>query len=366
MLYDIFSKLLKTRTRSYIPNFFIIFLITFSLFSCGKNEKPISFYHWKTNYTHSPKTDDILKKAKSEKLYLRFFDLGYNSIENRPFPTATLQMSETDSINVSQIIPVIYITNEVFEKETNPSQLKYIADETLKKILRLKNKYFDEGMDFPEIQIDCDWTVGTKDAYFAFLEELQKSEVLGQFGRNRSESPIKFSATIRLHQVKFPEKTGIPPVDSGMIMFYNVGDLGSMDETNSILNVEKTESYLDRLHEYPLDFNVALPVFEWGVLYRDNKLAGILNDLSADQLSENFMTSNEKNWFVAKADSYIGGYFIYKGDKLRMEKFSFSDFKKLQKMILKAAGRDYSVVLYHLNSPILQNIDIDELLETVR
>ena len=339
------------------------FIILFCIQSCKKNEvKDVSFYHWKTKYSISDSEKELLKKANSEKLYLRFFDLVYNREENRVFPTATLQMPNKDSSETLQIIPVIYITNEVFEKETKPSQLKYTADETLKKILRLKSEYFDEGVEFPEIQIDCDWTLGTKEAYFMFLEEVQKSEVLKRFGNNS----IKFSATIRLHQVKFFEKTGIPPVDSGTIMFYNVGDLSTMEETNSILNLEKTSSYLSRLHEYPLEYNVALPIFEWGVLYRDNQLAGILTDLNDEQLSENFAASKEKNWFTATTDTYIGGNFIYQEDKLRMESITLSDFKKLRKLISKAAGRDYSVILYHINSPILQKIDLDELLQTIR
>lgn len=338
----------------------------FSFHSCKKNEAgSVSFYHWKTKYSISETERDLLKRANSEKLYLRFFDLVYNKEEDRVLPTATLQMPEIDSTLALEIIPVIYITNEVFEKETEPSQLNYLADHTLKKILRLKSKYFNARNDFLEIQIDCDWTVRTKDAYFGFLEELQRSELLGQFGQNRNESPPNFSATIRLHQVKFPEKTGIPPVNSGTIMFYNVGDLGSIDETNSILNIEKTASYLSKLSEYPLEYNVALPIFGWGVLYRDGDLAGILPDLNDEQLFENFSPSDEKNWYTAKEDTYIAGNFIYKDDKLRMETVSFSDFKKLQKMISKAAGRNYSVVLYHINSPVLQKTNIDELLETV-
>lgn len=340
---------------------FCIFIL-FSFQSCKKNEaKSVSFYHWKTKYSIGESEQGLLKKANSEKLYLRFFDLVYSQEENRVLPTATIQIAETDSVHSLQIIPVIYITNEVFQKDKDSAQIKFIANQTLKKILRLKEKHFKENVEFPEIQIDCDWTVSTKEAYFSFLEALQKSEELIHFAVN----PMRFSATIRLHQVKFPEKTGIPPVDEGTIMFYNVGDLGSMDETNSILNIEKTASYLSRLQEYPLQYNVALPLFGWGVLYRDKKLVGILSDINEEQLQQNF-TRTEDNWLVATEDTYINGNFIYKGDKLRTEDVSLSDFKNLQKLISKAAGREYSVILYHINSTTLKNLDINEVLETIR
>jgi hypothetical protein len=339
------------------------FLILFCFQSCKKSEaRSVSFYHWKTRYSIAESERDLLKKVNSEKLYLRFFDLVFSQEENRVLPTATLQMSRVDSILDLQIIPVIYITNEVFQKETKPSQIKFIADQTLRKILRLKEKHFAKNTDFPEIQIDCDWTISTKEAYFTFLEELQKSELLNKFGKDS----IELSATIRLHQVKFPEKTGVPPVDKATIMFYNVGDLGSTEETNSILNIEKTASYLSRLNEYPLEYNVALPIFGWGVLYRDDQLVGILSDLDEKQLTESFIVSDQENWFVATTDSYINGSFVYKGDKLRQENVTFSDFKKLQELISEAMDREYSVILYHINSATLQNLDINELLETVR
>jgi hypothetical protein len=341
----------------------LCFLVLFCFQACKENEaKSVSFYHWKTKYSISENEKQLLKKANSKKLYLRFFDLSYNQQENQVLPTATLQMPAKDSTLGLQIIPVIYITNEVFEKTTKPSQLKYIAGQTLEKILRLKSQHFNGNIIFPQIQIDCDWTVSTKESYFTFLEELQKSDLLSQFGENS----IKFSATVRLHQVKFPEKTGVPPVDEATIMFYNVGDLGSMEETNSILNIEKTSLYLSRLHEYPLPFNVALPIFSWGVLYREGQLVGILSDIEEQQLTENFKVSEAENWFVASEDAFINGSFVYKGDKLRMEDVTFSEFKKLQKMISKAAGRDYSVILYHINSSTLQNLNLNELLETVR
>lgn len=331
----------------------------FFLQSCKKKEpKSVSFYHWKTTYSIAEPEQELLKKANSEKLYLRFFDLIYDHREGQVLPTATLQIAENDSISSLRIIPVIYITNEVFEKVKNPLEINAIADQTLKKIYRLKSKHFP-NVEMPEIQIDCDWTIGTKDAYFSFLEDLQQSEILSQFG----EDSIRFSATIRLHQVKFPEKTGIPPVDRGTIMFYNVGDLRSTDETNSILNIEKTASYLGRLKDYPLEYNVALPIFGWGVLYRDDQLTGIISDLDKEKLAGNFVQNKEDNWYTATSDAYIGGNFVYKGDKLRMENVSLLDLKKLGKTISKAAGRDHSVVLYHINSETLQKTDIDELLE---
>ena len=88
---------------------FCIFIL-FSFQSCKKNEaKSVSFYHWKTKYSIGESEQGLLKKANSEKLYLRFFDLVYSQEENRVLPTATIQIAETNSVHSLQIIPVIYI-----------------------------------------------------------------------------------------------------------------------------------------------------------------------------------------------------------------------------------------------------------------
>lgn len=351
----------------------LLFAFCFTLFlsfqSCKDKAvevKDISFYHWQTNYAIAESEQKMLDKAKSKKLYLRFFDLVYKSNSQRVYPTATLQMDkEMQEALVSsnhEVIPVIYITNEVFQETNYTDALDELASQTLKKIYRLKSQYFKAGLTMPEIQIDCDWTLRTKDAYFYFLEALQNPALWNKIGA----TPVDISATIRLHQVKFPEKTGIPPVASGSIMFYNVGNLRSLEETNSIINIEKTASYLSRLQEYPLAYNVALPIFGWGVLYRDGKLAGILSNVNEEQLTTQFVPLDKNNWYEAIVDTYINRTFVYKGDKLRVEDVNLSDFKKLHKIISKAAIKDYDVVLYHINSNTLKNTDIDAYLEVLR
>ena len=63
-----------------------------------------------------------------------------------------------------------------------------------------------------EMQVDCDWTQGSRAAYFALLRALR--DRLHAQGR-------RLSATIRLHQVKCSADTGVP-VDRGMLMAYNL------------------------------------------------------------------------------------------------------------------------------------------------
>ena len=337
-------------------NFYVLFL-AFISFSCeiDKKEVDLSFYHWKTYYSIEGIQQSLLDKANSEKLYLRYFDLKFNEEQKGVFPVATLQKEGDNRIKIATVIPVVYITNNVFEK-TIRKDIPELAFNTVSKINRLNQQLLLEDTVVREIQFDCDWTLTTKENYFFFLEEIKR--LLASFQSdnqmaNASRFPLELSSTIRLHQVKFKEKTGVPPVDKGVIMAYNVGDLSDISEKNSIINNEKTALYLKKLDEYPLDFSIAFPTFSWGVLYRDNTFSGLLNTISTTTLADVFEEMDKPNFYRATKDQYIDGKIVYKGDILRHEKVTKKNLKKLYALFLKSTSREYPIILYHINSSIL-------------
>ncbi|MBK8703650.1 MAG: hypothetical protein IPN33_08475 [Saprospiraceae bacterium] len=128
-----------------------------------------------------------------------------------------------------------------------------------------------------EIQIDCDWTEKTRDSYFYLLKKMREQLEPGN---------CALSATIRLHQVRYFKKTGAPPVDRGMLMFYNMGDVESWEEPNSILNIKKGEPYLDGAARYPLPLDVALPAFGWGVLFREGRMIRLIYPIDEKVLAD--------------------------------------------------------------------------------
>jgi hypothetical protein len=97
----------------------------------------------------------------------------------------------------------------------------------------------------------------------------------------------RLSATIRLHQYKFPDRTGVPPADRGLLMFYNTGDIHDPDEPNSIFQPAAAEKYLHGAPpRYPLPLDVALPVFSWTLIYRDGDLWKIVPGVEPTQNSK--------------------------------------------------------------------------------
>jgi hypothetical protein len=324
--------------------------------SCEKEVKTknnYSFYHWSTTYHPTEKTDQLIKDGGTYKEYVRFFDLTVDQKANSVFPIATIQFDEEVQIIAKEIIPVVYIRNEVFlHKDGSKNNLNKLAKNTAEKIKRIQNKNLMGKAAVKQIQIDCDWTNRTKTNFFEFLRFLKK-EMPGYV----------ISATLRLHQVKFKERTGVPPVDRVVLMAYNVGDLGDEEEMNSIISNEVTAQYLEQLEDYPLPYDVALPLFEWGVLYRDGKLKGLIRDLTPSLLESAFAKAGKENTYKATSDSYINGIFIYKGDDLRVETVNKEKLQELSSMIKKASGSDanYETIFYHINSPLTLKFSSDEL-----
>src|SRR5690606_39202367 len=189
-------------------------------------------------------------------MYVRLFDSARKEEKLRPLGVVRWESTIPAAI---EVVPCVYLTNRAmaFLPDTACASL---AMHVFEKVRLLAGK-----LDNPirEIQMDCDWSEETREKYFAFLLALkEKCRIDGW----------QLSATIRLHQIKYREKTGVPPVDYGMLMFYNMGEMSSPSEENSILNLNTAEKYLGRLEEYPLELDLALPIFSWAVQFRNNQM----------------------------------------------------------------------------------------------
>ena len=115
-----------------------------------------------------------------------------------------------------------------------------------------------------EIQIDCDWTMRTRTAYYRFLKQLR--DMVGKDG-------IRLSATIRLHQLSQPA----PPVDRGVLMMYNTGDFTDLECSKPILDMDDAAPYMSSLASYNLPLASAYPLFSWRILFRGSRYVGIMH-----------------------------------------------------------------------------------------
>ena len=286
----------------------LLFLL---LISCSKSNEPvISFYYWKTIFKLSDAEKTTLKENNVTKLYMRYFDVGLHPKTQEPIPITAIRFQEnTDRLD---IVPVIFIQNKVMLKPNlNIGDLAQKAVRLVEEI-NIKNK-----IECSEIQIDCDWTLDSKDNYLKFIEAF------------RQLWKKKLSATIRLHQVKYFKKTKIPNVDSGVLMYYNMGTIAT-DSLNSVYNRKVAEKYLKSFKKYPLHLDFALPVFSWAVHIRNQKVIGLRSKLNANALAidDNFEQTGPM-FFKVRRSNYKNGIFYEENDVLKIEAVSSEDLKEM-------------------------------------
>lgn len=322
-----------------LKRFFPILLL-FLLFSCSKSEKPvISFYYWKTVFKFSQIEKEVLEDNNVQKLYVRYFDIGLHPESKIPIPISPVRFDENPKDY--QIVPVVFIQNKVMlQPNLNVDDL---AQKTLDFIEQInsKNKIIS-----PEIQIDCDWTLDSKSNYLEFVKSFKKLW------------KKKLSATIRLHQVKYFKKTKIPNVDSGVLMYYNMGSIAP-DSLNSIYDQKVAKRYLESLKKYPLHLDLAFPVYSWGVHIRDNKVTGLRSKINIKELGQNSNFEKvSRIFFRAKHSNYNNGVFYEENDLLKIEEIKTEDLKEMAEDLQEnLVDKPNEIIFYDLDEFNLNNYE---------
>lgn len=333
-------------------------ILIFALFFSCQEKKELrhierSFYYWKSVFKLTDFDQEQLHKVQVKTLYVKFFDVVWNKNLKKALPVAVLRANENfislqNNFRV-QIIPVIFITNECLQK-IDSSQIQILAENIYTLTTQLTNKYAFNNI--PEVQFDCDWTASTRANYFLLLE---KSKALWK------NAVLPISATIRLHQVKYILKTGVPPVDKGLLMCYNMGNLKNPAVKNSIIEKKELQKYTVHLSSYPLPLDIALPLFDWKVLFRNNAYTGLIQDLPDAVFSESFIKRNHNRYEVT-TDTLLHGYSLKKGDVLRNEQSDYNEIMEAAKLISKQLKNTQPrVALYHFDSLILSKYTNHEL-----
>lgn len=307
-----------------------IFLIVV-FWSCSEVKHDIipSFYHWKTNFDLDSSQQKTLNNLKVEKLYVKYFDVKW--VNNKAIPVAEVNWITQPNF---EIIPVIFMTTDVFT-HLDSAQIKVLSKNVASKI-----KQLHPTSKFTEIQIDCDWMPSIKNKYFYFLESF-KSHF----------TTTVFSATVRLYQYKYPDLAGVPPVDKGLLMYYNMGSLSDFKESNSILNNSIGKQYVG-FGEYPLPIDVALPNFNWSLVFRQGEFQFISKSFTNASFKNNELFEHDtlNNWWVKK-DTVINTTYFRHGDLIRFESCSTKNLIDAVNILLPELNQPTTnVIIYDLNS----------------
>ncbi len=313
-----------------------------------------SFYYWRSVLKFNNYEKQQLDSLNIKTLYIKFFDVVWDETRKDAMPVSKLLADKNSLAIIPQhrtftVIPTVFITNECMQK-IDSAQIQSLAQNIHSLILQLTESY--SFTNIAEVQFDCDWTAATKNNYFLLLEKIKA------FWKNTT---IPISATIRLHQIKFLTKTGIPPVDKGLLMCYNMGNLKDPASSNSIIETKELKKYIGNLASYPLALDVALPLFDWKVLFRNAQYSGLIRDLSSSIFTDAFTKKNGNRYEILK-DTLLQGYELKKGDIVKDEQSNYDEIISAASEISnRLKNTQIRVALYHLDSVLLSKYTSHEL-----
>ncbi len=327
--------------------FFILSLIL--VFSCKKKEdKSISFYHWKANATLSQEKQNILEKCSTKKVYIHYFDVDTIHVESwkkeNIFPEYVIKKIDPKFDNYT-VIPTVFITNRVFQSSKLNTQK--LVEQVTGLINQITDKYLKQSID--EIQIDCDWSASTKNQYFEFLA-LMKDK-------------FDISCTIRLHQIKFQDKTGVPPVKKGTLMLYNMGDLKNKKQ-NSIIESNIVSQYINSESSYPLSLSIGLPIFSQTVVFNNKNEIRLINTTERKTLDNDvhFKKQDDLVYEVTK-DTLYHGFYLSEGFLLKLEEATLEEVQTSYQLICNSKLSTNEVIVYHLDEKQISSLNFNELIK---
>jgi len=307
--------------------------------ACNFSSQPaVSFYYWRTTFQLSELEKEVLSANKVSKLYIRYFDIILNPKTKKPVPESPINF--IDKLDKFKVVSVVYITNAVFLNKS--TSLKALAKNTIDYINQVNRKH---GIKSDEIQIDCDWTLSSRDRYLRFIKLIK-----GETGK-------VISATIRLHQIKYAKQTKVPDVDYGVLMFYNMGKISS-DSKNSIYDRTLSRKYLKQLKNYPLSLKIALPIFSWGIQIRSKRVLEVINHLNVQSFEKDTNFVFEKNLVYVKSANLKFGKYFKTGDYIKIEQVSGQDLMAMiDDLSSKMKGKPEELIFFDIDSRAISRYD---------
>lgn len=324
---------------------FLLVLFT----ACKRHHKvDTSFYYWKTVYKHNPAEQQLLRNLHVSTLYLRVMDVDLNE-EGKPIPISPIEFKQALPAGI-QIIPVVYIVNNVLKGASNAA----LNDLAKRIVLFVDGKVAQSGVQsYRELQIDCDWTTTTRNNYFYLLKQI----ALQPGAQHKT-----LSVTLRLHQLKNQIKNGIPPANKVMLMCYNMGNLRRYGQQNSILDVRELKKYAnDNITNYPISLEVGLPLFSWAVVFRNKQYAGISKSIKINDLNDKkrfiFIGNN-----IYKAAQNIPEFGLEQADEVRWEGTSVPGLTEVSEYLSPLIKNDsLRIIYFHLDETVIKPYGYPEI-----
>lgn len=316
-----------------------------------------AFYYWRTRFALSATETHALAALHVGTIYLRVFDVDWDE-EAGPQVIGPVTADAPLPAGVA-IVPVVYLRNQVFSALAEDG----VAPLAARVWREVDDRAHALGFTARELQLDCDWTDSTQAGFFGFVTALRAAAPAG----------LVLSATIRLHQVKYRERTGVPPVDRGMLMFYNMGKVSADPDARAIFDERAAQRYLARLVDYPLPLDGALPIWSWTIHLRDGQVEGLLQSTDPDQLPGlDFVRAAGADRFEVTRTTFLHGTLLRAGDLLKIEVTGPDETQAAAAMLaahLAVATTPRTIALFDLSERNLTRhgvTDLERVFQTAR
>lgn len=311
-----------------------------------------SVFRWRNSAWLEGAEEEVIHQTGVQRVYLKLLDIDWNlahgahpvSSVHVPYQWRTGFGSDGYWTNRVELVPSIYITNSTFLK-INDTEVEELARNLLRK-LRMECPPLIHG-----VMLDCDWSAKTKAKFFRLARIMNDS----------LEVPL--TATIRLHQYAQPSRTGVPPVDRGMLMPYNVGRIMEPGSVNSIFDRATAEPYFKTRQPYPLPLDIGLPAFSWGVQFRKGAFLGILKESQVnDAMNAGLLRGETQGTLHVVAENNNAMPELHLGDRIRVERITPATLAQVIDLARRAVNSDtLAVVYFEAGAGTFQRMTVDEV-----
>jgi len=324
-------------------NFTLLMLLLLLLGCNYRKEHAVSFYYWKSQVDIGTTEKKYVDALKAKTLYLRLFDVDDEG--NGAIAKAKINTFNSGILNAAYV-PVVFITNRTFVNKSEKD-----AELLSKKVFKLIDEICRTNgiKNYSEIQIDCDWTNSTRAGYFSFLNSLKQI------------SHKQLSSTIRLHQIKYRKTTGVPPIDKGYAMCYATSSPKDTKVANSILNLTILKDYLQNVNDYPVQLDMALPLYSWAVVTNHLGKIKLLNGVTENELDTSYFEHVATNKYRVKRDVSLHRMYLNKDFTIRIEEITPQLLKQTKNFLNNHIRGEFSIVYYHLDRQFLEKYTFEDL-----
>ena len=115
------------------------------------------------------------------------------------------------------------------------------------------------------------------------------------------------------------------------------------------------------MNDYPLTFDVALPLYSWGIVTNHLGWKKLVNGLSVEDMQPPLFRQIGEHTFEVEQDCFLHGLYITKGFTVKLEEITPGLLAEARDYLHRKIDRDFRIVYFHLSQGFLKRFTIQEL-----